>query len=496
MAKNCLIYETLNAVKSMNVQKTKDGLMHLSGVFGVCGVRNNNSRIYETKNYAKMVEAMKQRISKSPIPGELEHPQTMNITLENISHRIDSIDIDENGVVSGEITLLDTPKGKIAQAIVEGGLPLFISSRATGNVDPKSGMVTLENLQTYDLVGSPGFSQAELHLNENQVAESICESVYYITEKNDVNIENNNNNNDMEMTEILEKLSILEQKIADLEQENNDLRESLEDLEENNQQIDIEKLANGIQNWIVEEYSPVVQNWIVEQFANEFKSDIIDEAVDQAVSEAVNEASSNFVNETAPKIQNWIVNEFSPVVENWCCTELASGVQDWIIEEFSPEVENWLNESYSEKIDDRINDTVVAAVETAVTESKINEKKDNLNAIDETLKLLESIDVQKPTYSRKNTMVTENINEPKYIAEMPDMARVQWEMASQDVKESIERRAKLYNFTVEGAVEKFWEGIDFKSIKPVSNIYEGLDNIMDARERSIRSQFRSWRSRR
>ena len=43
MPKNCLIYETLNGVKELNVKKDED-LMTLSGVFGVCGVRNNNQR--------------------------------------------------------------------------------------------------------------------------------------------------------------------------------------------------------------------------------------------------------------------------------------------------------------------------------------------------------------------------------------------------------------------------------------------------------------------
>ena len=88
MAKNCLIYEALNDIKGMKVKKEGD-LMTLSGVFGVCGVRNNNQRVYETSNYSKMVTEMQQRIkAEGGIPGELEHPQSMNITLENIHTRL------------------------------------------------------------------------------------------------------------------------------------------------------------------------------------------------------------------------------------------------------------------------------------------------------------------------------------------------------------------------------------------------------------------------
>jgi uncharacterized protein (UPF0335 family) len=471
MNKNCLIYETLNGVKEMSVKKDGD-LMTLSGVFGVCGVRNNNQRVYETSNYSKMVTEMQERIkNEGGIPGELEHPQNMNITLENVSHKITSIEIDENGVVTGSITLLNTPKGKIAQAIVEGGLPLFISSRATGAVDSKTGNVTLEKISTYDLVGSPGFSQAKLKLNENQIAESITEShIFYIMEKE---VEENNNTEDMNLQELMEKLEAFESRIKALESENQELKDKIEEIEESatNEPFDLEKLANGIQKWIVEEFTPEVQNWIEEHYAPELKEEILESIETPEVNE-----------EMLDNIQNWVVEEFSPEIEKWCINEFAPGIQNWVVEEFSPEVENWLNESYKEGIKEQITESI----NSSIAESK----KNSLNAIDETLKVLESMEATKPTYSRKS-IITENSNEPNFIQEMPMEARVKWDLATDEVKESITRRAKLYNFTNEGSIERFWNNINFDEVKPVRSIYEGLENIEDEYERQIRAKLRA-----
>ena len=433
--KSCLIYETLNGVKDLNVKRDGD-LMTLSGCFGVCGIKNDNKRIYEASNYSKMITEMKSRIkAEGGIPGELEHPQQMNITLENVSHKITDINIDENGVVTGSITLLNTPKGKIAQAIVEGGLPLFISSRATGNVD-KEGHVCLERIATYDLVGTPGFSQAKLHLNENQIAESINESMYYVTEK-DSN-ENKDNNDDMNLEEILEKLNSLEDRIQELEEENQDLRNGIDEKINESYKKIVSTIADGVQKWIVEEYSPEIEKWITE--------------------------------------------EYSPEVERWCKTELADGIQKWIVEEYSQGIEDWLNESYVEKVQEVVDES----------------KKTSLNTIDETLKLLESIESpSKPKYRSKvvNESINESIDEPRYIQEMPADKRPLWDMASNEVKESIHRRAKLYNFVNEGSIERFWDNVNFDNVKPAKNIYEGLETIENERERQIRSAFRKWRNR-
>ena len=468
MSKTCFIYETLNGVSEMNHKKTEDGLMTLSGVFGVCGIRNNNKRVYETSNYSKMVTEMKERIKEQGgIPGELEHPQMMNITLENISHKITDINIDENGTVTGTIVLLNTPKGQIAQAIVEGGLPLFISSRATGTVDSKTGAVMLERISTYDLVGTPGFSQARLNLNENQVAESINESIYLIMEKDEENNktnkeEINENIDNMNMDELLQKFEALENRINELETLNEELREELESRPE----IDIEKLATGIQNWIVEEYSPIIQNWVVEEFAPENNEEILEQFAEEN-----NERES-------------VVKE----IKEWATDEFAQGIQNWVVEEFSPEVENWIKESYEPQLMESVMESVNENIENIVTESK----KSNLNAIDETLQLLEGMEITKPTYSRKS-IITENANEPQFIQEMPAETRVKWDLASQEVKESIIRRAKLYNLTNEGAIERFWQNINFEEVKP-ANVYEGLQSVENEYERGIRQQLRNWKT--
>jgi len=482
--KQSYIYETLNAAKSMTIEK-KDGFMTLSGTFGVCGVRNNNSRVYETSNYKKMVEEMQGRIkADGGIPGELEHPQYMNITLENISHKITDINIDENGVVSGTITLLNTPKGKIAQSIVEGGLPLFISSRAVGNVDPKTGAVTLEKISTYDLVGTPGFSQARLHLNESQMVDfenkiateghaevgndvytQISESnIFYVTEKE---IENKTEENNMDNKEILEKLNALETKINDLEKENKTLKEALE----KTPKFDLQQLSEGIQNWCVNEFAPQIQGWITEEFAPEHK--------EEAITEAVDEFMNKFCNEMAPKIEKWVVEDFGGEVEKWATTEFAQGIQKWIVEEYAPATQNWLNEHYAPKVEEQI--------ANAVSESK----KNSLSSIDDTLKLLEGIEVSKPIFQSAKSV---NEDAPKYIKEMPESVRPLYESASDEMKENINRRAKIYNFANEGAIQRFWESIDFNAQIGVKNIYEGLENIQDERERAIRTQFRAWRN--
>ena len=98
--KKCLVFETLGKISDLNmIKESADGFMRLHGVFGVCGVKNNNNRVYNKKNYGMMVETLQKEITEGSVLGELEHPNSMNITLENVSHKIESIEMNEDGTI-------------------------------------------------------------------------------------------------------------------------------------------------------------------------------------------------------------------------------------------------------------------------------------------------------------------------------------------------------------------------------------------------------------
>lgn len=149
----------------------------LSGIFTTFDQKNRNGRIYESADFLPHVEALKESIKHRTLLGEMDHPHSFETTLANASHVIESLEFDQaQNAIIGKIRLLNTSRGKDAQALVRDGIPLHISSRAAGTVN-ESGKVRLQQLFTYDLVAEPGFANAVLtQVNEGVEHNSISDN--------------------------------------------------------------------------------------------------------------------------------------------------------------------------------------------------------------------------------------------------------------------------------------------------------------------------------
>ena len=503
--KNCMVYETLGKVSNLKVLESATGKneVRLQGVFGVCGVRNNNRRIYNKENYGMMVEALQNVIATEGCPGELEHPNTMNITLENVSHKIESIEMHEDGTITGTILLLNTPKGKIAQAIVESGLPLYISSRGAGSIDD-NGNVTLSTIKTYDLVGTPGFSQAKLTLKENQTYECLNESaedgniMYAIIEndefghdpnekkeekpadplnlnggdskteqkpdggeekKDDASSEkkdgegegdDTNNDDDINMKDLKEAIDKLTEKVTSLEAELHVAKESLEP-----------KYA-------------AIEQWIKEEFAPEFKK--------QTLTEMAKNVEGWICEEFAPEVQNWVCEEFAPEVQNWVTEEFAPEVQNWVTEEFAPVIEGWLGDEFTPNVITEAVDSKISELETKINEnvsSFLEAKKDErFVGIDKMLESLEGLNTEEEVLEKLTEAQKADTTFAGYFAveNMPPQYRPMWESLATDRKIEIARQSKMYDFTKQGILESFWAGVKFENNKPVNESIDVVDN--------------------
>jgi len=134
-----------------------NGGIMLSGLMQMAETKNGNGRMYpqkilerEVKNYAKLV-------AENRALGELDHPDSSVINLNNASHMVTKIWMEGNKCM-GKIKVLETPAGKILESLVKSGVQLGISSRGMGSVKESNGVTLVEDdfqLICFDMVSDP-----------------------------------------------------------------------------------------------------------------------------------------------------------------------------------------------------------------------------------------------------------------------------------------------------------------------------------------------------
>ena len=114
--------------------KNNNGRLIVKGVLQRAEAKNQNGRVYpretlvrEAKKYAEV------QIKERRALGELDHPDSSVVNLNNVSHNI--LEMHWNGDdLNGTVEVLGTPAGNILKELFKSGIKLGISSRGLGSV--------------------------------------------------------------------------------------------------------------------------------------------------------------------------------------------------------------------------------------------------------------------------------------------------------------------------------------------------------------------------
>jgi hypothetical protein len=175
LIQDTFIVEQLQVLNESN----SNGPMRIRGVFGRCNEKNNNGRIYPTNILQGQLSKVQPLIEERRLCGELDHPQNDTVKLSNASHLITKLELKGNELI-GEAELLKTPAGLTAQALINGGVKIGISSRGMGTLseDREGNKIVNEDfrLVTFDLVADPSTRGAFPGLSESTESKFVRET--------------------------------------------------------------------------------------------------------------------------------------------------------------------------------------------------------------------------------------------------------------------------------------------------------------------------------
>jgi hypothetical protein len=147
----------------------------VQGVLQRAGAKNQNGRVYPKPILERECRRYQQEyIDQHRALGELDHPESSVVNLNNVSHNVLKIWWSGDDL-HGAVQILDTPSGKILKELFRAGITLGISSRGLGSVKElrNEGVVEVQEdfeLICWDFVSNPsthGAFMRPTHMNES-----------------------------------------------------------------------------------------------------------------------------------------------------------------------------------------------------------------------------------------------------------------------------------------------------------------------------------------
>ena len=166
--------------------KENNGKLIVKGVLQRAEAKNQNGRVYprevlvrEAKKYTTTY------IKERRAMGELDHPDSSVVNLQNVSHNIKEMHWLGDDLL-GTVEVLGTPSGNILKELFKAGIKLGISSRGMGSVETISdGAEDTQQVQpdfeliAFDFVSKPSTQGAFMYpmsegIDPNQTQGRTC----------------------------------------------------------------------------------------------------------------------------------------------------------------------------------------------------------------------------------------------------------------------------------------------------------------------------------
>ena len=164
----------------------------VSGVLQRAEAKNQNGRVYPREILEREVEEyMKGPVAENRAMGELDHPESSVINLQNVSHTVKKCWWDGDDVI-GDVEILATPAGNILKALFAAGITVGISSRGMGSVSENIAeqTVTVQDdfeLLCWDFVSTPSTHGAFMEVKNRGLQESkVKQQIYKYTNVNNI----------------------------------------------------------------------------------------------------------------------------------------------------------------------------------------------------------------------------------------------------------------------------------------------------------------------
>ena len=144
-----LVEQSINENKPLTVK----------GIIQRAEAKNQNGRVYPKEILLREIQKyVDGPVREKRALGELDHPESSVINLQNVSHNVTRIKMNGDDVY-GEVEILSTPAGNILKELFRNGITIGISSRGMGSVQ-ESGNGTVEvqddfELLCFDFVSTP-----------------------------------------------------------------------------------------------------------------------------------------------------------------------------------------------------------------------------------------------------------------------------------------------------------------------------------------------------